>query len=85
MVSHSSHTRHGFLILVIRVTNIRISIETFVTYEKGLIMLHMKRIFQFFTILVIFLFFNIAHLLQVMRSSIKNRSRNCDQNPQKYP
>ena len=39
MVSHSSHTNHEFLILVIRVT-------TLVANEKVLIMmLHIKRIF----------------------------------------
>ena len=43
MVSHSSHTNHEFLVLVIRVTNVSFAIESFVTYEKVLIMmLHMK-------------------------------------------
>ena len=46
MVSHSSNTNHEFLILAIQVTNVSLAIESFVTYEKVLIiMLHMKRIF----------------------------------------
>ena len=46
MVSHSSHTIHEFLALVIRATNVSFAIESFATYEKGLIMtLHMNRIF----------------------------------------
>ena len=44
MVSHSSHTNHEFLILVIRVANVSFAIGNFVTYEKVL-MLHMKIIF----------------------------------------
>ena len=80
MVSHSSHINHEFLILVIRVTIVSFAIENFVTYEKVLIMmLHMKRTF----LLLKVLFFNMANLLQVMRSSAKNRSEKCDQNPQK--
>ena len=46
MVSHSSDTNHELLILVVLVANVSIEIESFVTYEKVLIiMLHMKRIF----------------------------------------
>ena len=42
MVSHSSDTNHEFLILVVLVANVSIDIESFVTYEKVLIiMLHM--------------------------------------------
>ena len=45
MMSHSSHANHEFLILVIRVTNVSYAIESFVTYEKVLLMvLHMKGI-----------------------------------------
>ena len=59
MVSHSSHTNHVFLILVIRVTNVSFAIESFVSNEIVLIiMLHMKKIF-----LVTFLFFNTMNLL----------------------
>ena len=48
MVSHSSHTNHEFLTLVIRVTNVSFAIESFATYKKGLIMmLHMKIISLF--------------------------------------
>ena len=35
--------------------------------------------------LIIFLFFNMANLLQVMKSSAKSNSGKCDQNPQKHP
>ena len=43
LVSHSSYTNHKFLILVIRVTSVSFAIESFVTYEKVLVMmLHMK-------------------------------------------
>ena len=44
-MSHSSRTNHDVLILVIQVTNVSFAIESFVTYEKRLIMLHIKRIF----------------------------------------
>ena len=44
MVSRSSHTNHEFLILLIRVSKVSFAIESFVTYEKGLIILHMKSI-----------------------------------------
>ena len=82
MVSHSSHTNHEFLILVIRVTNVSFAIKSFVSYEKGLIMLH-EEDFPTSKILVIFLFFCMTNLLQVMRGSAKNRSGKCDQIPQK--
>ena len=39
MVSHSSHTKHEFLTLVIGVINVSFAIESFVTYEKELIMM----------------------------------------------
>ena len=81
MVSHSSYTNHEFLILVIQVINVSFTIKSFVTYKKGLVVLHMKRIFL---LLVMFLFFNMVNLLQVMRSSAKNMSGKCDQNPQKH-
>ena len=52
MVFHSSHTNHEFLILVIRVTNVSLAIESFATYEKVLIiMLHMERIILLLIIL----------------------------------
>ena len=35
MVSHSSHTNHEFLILVIRVAHVSFAIESFVTYKKS--------------------------------------------------
>ena len=44
ILSHSSRTNH-VLILVIQVTNVSFATESFVTYEKRLIMLHIKRIF----------------------------------------
>ena len=66
MVSHSSHTNHEILTLVTQVTNLSFAIESFVTYEKRLIMmLHMKRIFPSSKILVSFIFFNMANLLQI--------------------
>ena len=66
MVSQSSHTNHEFLTVVIRVTYFSFAIESFVTYEKGLIMmLHMNRIFRTPKIFVRFLFFNMANLLQI--------------------
>ena len=39
MVSHGSHTNHEFLILVIRVPNVSLAVESFVTCEKVLIMM----------------------------------------------
>ena len=46
MVSHCSHTNHEFLLLVMQVTNVSFAKESFITYEKVLIMmLHLKRIF----------------------------------------
>ena len=35
MVSHSSHTNHEFLILVIQVAHVSFAIESFVTYKKS--------------------------------------------------
>ena len=37
MVSHSSHTNHEFLLLVIRAANVSFGIESCVTFEKVLI------------------------------------------------
>ena len=37
MVSHSSHTNHEFLLLVIRAANVSFAIESCVTFEKVLI------------------------------------------------
>ena len=46
MLSHSSHTNHEFLILVIRVINVRFAIESFITSGKALIMMsHMEENF----------------------------------------
>ena len=46
MMPHSFNTNHEFLILPIRITNVSFAIESFVTYEKKLLMmLYMKRIF----------------------------------------
>ena len=46
MVPRDSHTNHEFLMLVIQFTNVSFAIESFVSYEKVLIMmLHMSRIF----------------------------------------
>ena len=53
MVSHSSHTNHEFLMLVVQFTNVSFAIENFVIYEKALI------------ILVSFLFFNMVNLLKI--------------------
>ena len=67
MVSHSSHTNHEFLTLVIRVTNVSFAIESFVTYEKGLVMMFpYEENFPTSKIIVSFLFFNMANLLQIM-------------------
>ena len=52
MLSHSSHTNHEFLILVIQGTNVSSAIESFVTFKN-------------FPILVSFLFFNMADLSQI--------------------
>ena len=51
MVSRSSHTNHEFLILLIRVSKVSFAIESFVTYEKGLIILHMKSIIASYEVL----------------------------------
>ena len=48
MVSHSSHTNHLFLTLVIWVINVSFAIESFVTYEKGLIMMLLFFFYQGF-------------------------------------
>ena len=63
MVSHGSHTNHEFLILVIRVPNVSLAVESFVTCEKVLIM--MLRNLPTFKMLVSFLFFSMADLLQI--------------------
>ena len=55
MVSHSSHTDHEFLILVTQVINVTFAIESFVTFQQ----------FPVSKILVSFLFFNMANLLQI--------------------
>ena len=55
MVSHSSHTNHEFLILVIQVTNVSSAIESFVTFQN----------FPISKILVSLLFFNMANLLEI--------------------
>ena len=55
MMSHSSHTNHEFLILVIQFTNVSSAIESFVTFWN----------FPVSKILVSFLFFNMANLLQI--------------------
>ena len=66
MVSHSSHTNHEFLILVIPVTNVSLTIESFVTYEKVLIMMLHKENFPTSKIVVVFFFFfNMMNLLQI--------------------
>ena len=57
MMSHSSHTNHVFLILVIGVTNVSFAIESFVTYKKVLSPTS--------EILVSFLFLNMTNLLQI--------------------
>ena len=60
MVSHSPHTNHEFLILVIPVTNvtftIRKRVDNDVTYEEN---------FPTPKIFVSFLVFNMANLLQI--------------------
>ena len=55
MVSHSSHTNHEFLMLVIQVTNVSSAIESFVTFQN----------FPISKILVSLLFFNMANLLEI--------------------
>ena len=66
MVSHSSHTNHEFLILVIPVTNVSLTIESFVTYEKVLIMMLHKENFPTSKIVIVFFFFfNMTNLLQI--------------------
>ena len=87
MVSHSSHTNHEFLILVIRVTNVSFAIQRFVTYKK----FSTSKIlvgFFFFLSFFFFLFFFLTLLSRIyctlsLRSSAKIRLGKCDQNPQK--
>ena len=55
MVSHSSHTKHEFLILVKQVTNVSSALESYVFFQN----------FPISKILVSFLFFNMANLLQI--------------------
>ena len=55
MISCSSHTNHEFLILFIQVTNVSSVIESFVIFWN----------FPIAKILVSFLFFNMANLLQI--------------------
>ena len=54
----------------------RKSVDNDVTYEEN---------FPTSKILATFLFFNMANLCYVIRSSAKRRSGKCDQNPQKHP
>ena len=71
----------SILILVIQVTNVSFAIESFVTCEKGLIMLYMNRIFLLLK-LVSFLFFNMANLLQIkLREVLQKTGRMYDKNP----
>ena len=78
MASHSRHTKHEFLILVIQVTNVSSIIESFVTFCN----------FPISKILVSFLFFNLAYLLQIKlwdvvqkkKKKKKTRSEKCDRN-----
>ena len=63
MVSHGSHTNHEFLMLAIWVPNVSFAVESFATCEKVLIM--MLRNLPNFKILVSFLFFSMADLLQI--------------------
>ena len=65
MVSHSSHTSHEILTLVIRVTNVsferkfchlRKRVDNDLTFEEN---------FPSFKILVSFIFFNMANLLKI--------------------
>ena len=84
MESHSSHTNHELLTLVIGVTNVSFAIESFITHEKGLIMmLHMKRFFLLlkFQQVLYSLIWRIYHKL-IYEKFCKNRSEKCDQNPQ---
>ena len=53
---NSSHTNHEFLILVIPVTNVSLTIESFVTYEKVLIMMLHKENFPTSKIVIVFFF-----------------------------
>ena len=63
MVSHSSQTNHEFSIWV---TNVSFAIESFVTYDKVLIMMSVdKENFPISIISESFLFFNMANLLQI--------------------
>ena len=55
MVSHSPHTNHESLVLVIQVINVSSAIENFVTFYNSPIS----------KILVRLLYFNMAHLLQI--------------------
>ena len=84
MVSHSSHTHHQFLILIIQGPNVSFATESFVTYKKVL-MLHMNRIFLLLKFKFFILLYREFITNYVMRSSAKNRFEKCDQNPQKHP
>ena len=77
MVSHSSHTNHEFLILVIQVTNVSSAIESFVTFENFLI----SKILVFY--FLIFKFF-LANLLQIKLREVLQKTGKCDRNPQKH-
>ena len=60
MVSHSSHTNHEFLILVIQITNVSFAIDSFVDNDVAY-----KEKFPTSKILVVFFFFNMTNLLQI--------------------
>ena len=55
MVSHSFHTSHELLILMIRVTDVSFAIESFVTYDKRVDNVRFKENFPTSKTLVIFL------------------------------
>ena len=66
MVSHSCHTNHEYLTLVIRVTNFSFAIESFVNYEKRVDNdVTYEENFPTSKILVSFVFFDMANLLQI--------------------
>ena len=60
MLSHSSHINHEFLILVRHVTNVSSAIESFAIFS----------IFSTSKILVSFIIFNMANLLQVRKKQV---------------
>ena len=84
MVSHSFHTHHQFLILIIQVPNVSFAIESFVTYKKVL-MLHIKRVFLLLKFKFFILLCGQFIANYVMKSSAKIGLKNVTKILKKHP